>query len=776
MKRVQSHRSLAVASPLEDDKLLIRSITAVEQLGRPFSFDLELNSEDHEIKPVDLLAQNMTVRVEQPSGGTRYFNGYVARWLQVSTRGSLAHYRATLVPWLWFLTRSAKCRIFQQKSVPEIIKQILGDWGFSGEVQDKLQGEYQPCEYCVQYRESDFNFISRLMEQEGIYYYFAHTNGQHSLVLADSATAHAPVEGYEEIFFHHPERVIVDREFISSWIVEQNVQAGCYAHTDYDFVKPRANLLAIAKGSKIPIDSKFEVFDFPGNYATTGAGDRYADIRLEELQTEFEVARGETDSRGITTGAKFTLGGHSREDQNKAYVVLSTVCRAVSDEYGSHNGEVDPEAGTYRCEFTAIDAVTQFRPTRSTRRPTIAGPQTAVVVGKAGEEIWTDAHGRVKVQFHWDSEGKADEKSSCFIRVSQPVAGKKWGSINIPRVGQEVVVEFLEGDPDRPLITGRVYNGVNQPPYPLPANATMTTMKTNSSKGGNGFNEIRFQDKKGEEQLFFHAEKNQDVRVKNDTFEWIGNNRHLIVKTDQFEHVENNRNEKVDADHMEEIGKDRHLKVVGKEAIEVGGSHSFTVKGDVIEVFKANHCEQTTNNYYIKAKGIVIEASQGITIKCGGNSLVIDSAGVTIKGAAVTIDSSMIKLASGPGSSPASGSACSAVAPAAPADAEEADCADPGEMEEVKAEQRKQETGKYGSVPIKPYKQDPTKTSWIEIKLVDEDDKPVAGAKYRITLANGETLPDWTLDEKGFARVDGIDPGTCTITFPDLDQDAWEPA
>lgn len=773
MIRSQARRFMAVGSPLADDELLVRSMTATEELGRLFSIDLDLLSANRAVNPADVLAKNMTVRVERPGGGTRYFNGYVARWSQESERSGLARYRATLAPWLWFLTRSSRCRIFQHKSAPEIIKQVLADWGFSGDVQDKLQATYPACEYRVQYRESDFNFISRLMEQEGIYYSFAHENGRHTLVLTDSCAAHSPAKGYDEIAFHHPERVIVDREFIFRWTVERQVQPGRYSHTDFDFTKPRTSLAAAAAEARIPIDAQFEVFDYPGDYTCAEEGDRYAAVRLGELQTEHETARGETDCRGIAVGSQFTLQRHPREDQNKKHLVVASVCRAVSDEFGSRS-DGEGEERPYWCEFRAIDAGAQFRPARRAQRPSIAGPQTAIVVGKAGEEIWTDEHGRVKVQFHWDTEGQADEKSSCFIRVSQPTAGKKWGAINIPRVGQEVVVEFLEGNPDRPIITGRVYNAVNQPPYALPANATMTTTKTNSSKGGGGFNEIRFQDKKGEEQLFFHAERNQDVRIKNDCFEWIGRNRHLIVKTDQFEHVENNRNEKVDGDHAEEIGKDRHVKVTGKEALEVGGSHSFTVKGDVIEVFKSNHSEQTAGNCYLKAKGIVIEASQGITVKCGGNSLVIDSAGVTIKGAAVTIDSSMIKLASGPGSAPASGSAGSAVTPAGPAAAEEADKADPGEMEEVKAEHRKREKGKYGSSPVKPHKADPAKTSWIEIELVDEADQPVPGERYRITLPDGATVAEGTLDEKGFARVEGIDPGTCKVTFPELDQEAWE--
>jgi type VI secretion system secreted protein VgrG len=254
-----------------------------------------------------------------------------------------------------------------------------------------------------------------------------------------------------------------------------------------------------------------------------------------------------------------------------------------------------------------------------------------MVVGPSGEEIYTDEYGRVKVQFHWDREGKADDNSSCWIRVAQVWAGKNWGAMYIPRIGQEVIVEFLEGDPDRPIITGRVYNDKAMPPYELPSEKTKSTIKSNSSKGGGGFNEIRFEDKKGDEQIFIHAEKNLDVRVKNDRFETVVNNRHLHVEKDKFEHIDNNRSETVDADHKEEIGKDRHLSVKGKEAKEITGSMSLTVKGDVIEVFKANHSEQTTSDYYLKAKNVVIEGLQNITLSVGGSYIAIEPAGIEIK-------------------------------------------------------------------------------------------------------------------------------------------------
>ena len=617
MPRTQSHRPIAVATPLGDDKVLIKSFAATEQLGRPFRIELELLSEDGSINPLDILGQRVTVRIEQPAGGTRYFNGHVSRWYQTTPSGGMARYRATLTPWLWLLTRAADCRIFQEMSIPDIVQKIFRDHGFS-DFQLNLNGSYDPVEYCVQYRETDFNFVSRLLEQVGIYYWFRHTDRQHTMVLADSPAAHKPSDNYAEITYHAPDRVVAGREFITDWSVERRVQTGHYVHTDFDFTKPDTNLEARSAASVTHAGSAFRIFDYPGEYDTAGLGETLAKIRMEEMQAEHETAQGETDSRGVATGCKFKLKGAPRPDHCREWMVASTTIHAESDSYeGGNGGGSGPSAPIYRCSFTAVDATTQFRAARVTPKPLISGPQTAIVVGKAGEEIWTDRHGRVKVQFHWDREGKQDESTSCWMRVAQAWAGKRFGAMFIPRIGHEVIVEFLEGDPDRPIVTGCVYNTREAPPYTLPENMTRSGVKTNSSKGGGGFNEIRFEDKKGEEQIFVHAEKNQDVRVKNDAMEWIGRDRHLIVKNNQVELVENDREEHVKRDHKETIDRDRNLHVKGKEAKQVDLSLSLTVNEDVAEVFKKNHSEIVTEDLYLKAKNIVIEAEENLTLKAG---------------------------------------------------------------------------------------------------------------------------------------------------------------
>jgi type VI secretion system secreted protein VgrG len=626
-KPTQKHRELAVETPLGEDVLLLTSMSGTEQLGRPFEYRLGLASEDHQIKAEDIVGQNVTVRLDVSAGGPRYFNGYVSRFTQLIASGGLARYRATVVPWLWFLTRTADCRIFQDKTVPDIIKDVFKRHELTN-FEEALSGRYSAREYCVQYRETDFNFVSRLMEQEGIYYYFKHENGKHTLVLADSASAHTPYPEFEDLEYHPADKGTATEQCISDWIVETHLQPGAYALNDFDFKNTRKDLQARAKVKRAHAAAGFEIYDYPGGYTEASDGDAYARKRIEELQAQYEVAAAVSDCRGIRAGYTFTLANHPRDDQNRKYLIAAAEYEIKGDEFFSS----DQGAGgcSCSCRFGAMEAGQAFRAPRTTPTPTVSGPQTAMVVGPSGEEIFTDEYGRVKVKFHWDRHSTADENSSCWIRVAQVWAGRNWGAMYLPRIGQEVVVDFLEGDPDQPIITGRVYNAQAMPPYDPKANKTLSTLKSNSSKGGGGFNEIRFEDKKGEEQIFVHAEKNLDIRVKNDRFETIEHDRHVVVENEKFEQVKSHRNEFVEQNHLEEIGQDRNLTVKGKEAKEVGKSLSLTVKGDVIEVFKADHSEQTTGDYCLKAQNVVIEGLQNITLSVGGSYIAVEAGSIEI--------------------------------------------------------------------------------------------------------------------------------------------------
>ncbi len=637
MAITQENRELEIATPLGKDVLLITSMSGTEQLGRPFEYQLELASEDHQIKYTKIVGQNVTIRLNLPGDNTRYFNGFISCFTQILPKGGLACYRATMVPWLWFLTRTADCRIFQEKKIPDIIKQVFGDHGLDYDTSD-LKGDYRLWPYCVQYRETDFNFVSRLMEQEGIYYYFKHENGKHSLALIDMAGAHEPYPDFEELEYHPADKGTTTKECVSDWVVRTHLQPCSYALNDFDFTKTKTEMLVRAIAERKHAHATFEIYDYPGEYTMPSDGNEYARKRIEELQAQYEVVSAISDVRSIRTGYTFTLAKHSREDQNKKYLITSA---HYNIDVGEFYSGVERGGGcAYSCSFTAIDATQPFRSPRITPKPSIPGPQTAMVVGPSGEEICADEYGRVKVQFHWDREGKADDNSSCWIRVAQVWAGKNWGAMYIPRIGQEVIIEFLEGDPDRPIITGRVYNDKAMPPYELPSEKTKSTIKSNSSIGGGGFNEIRFEDKKGEEQIFIHGEKDLHIRVKNDRKELIGNDRHLIVENDKFEHVENERNEIVGKSHFEEIGEDRDLTVKGEEDKEVQKDLTLTVKGNVDETFKKNHTEETTDNYTLKADKVTIEAKTKIELKVGGSTITLEKAQIEIKAPKISINGS----------------------------------------------------------------------------------------------------------------------------------------
>ena len=656
MPATQLYRPLSVNTILGEDVLLLASMTTSERLGAPFEYELRLLSERIDIGANELLGTPATVALVLPEDGRRFFNGYVSRFAQAGFDGSYVVYRATLVPWLWFLSRSADCRSFQTKKAPDIVKEIFRAHGFT-DFDDRLSGTYRDRDYCVQYRETDLSFVSRLLEHEGIYYFFEHTDGKHTLVLADGYSAHAPVPGYQEVpLFLQQGSGLRGVEHIDDWTLDMEVSPGAFSHTAYDFTAPRKDLLTRRSAPKGHTLADLEIFDFQGDYTETADGDGYARVRLEEAQVGHEMARASGNARGLACGSLFTLTGHQREDQNREYLIVSAGYTIRSPEFDTTVAH--EEGPVFRCTLSAIDAQVPYRPPRTTPKPVIHGPQTAMVVGKSGEEVWTDKYGRIKVLFHWDRYGKADETSSCWVRVAQVWAGKGWGGMMIPRIGQEVIVDFLEGDPDQPIVTGRVYNDECMPPYGLPGEATKTALKTSSSKGGGGFNEIRFEDKKGSEQVFVHAEKNQDVRVKNDTLEWVGNDSHLIVKSDQ----------------LEEIGGDKHLSVKGDRNEKVSGTVSLNAGMDLQQKVGMKHGLDAGMEIHLKAgMNVVIEAGMSITLKAGGGFVVVGPAGVTISGTPVLVNS---------GGSAGSGSGCSPDAPKAP---KEADKAEPGKVSSAQA-------------------------------------------------------------------------------------------
>ena len=575
MPETQQDRRLKLTTPLGEDVLLISRFTGEEELSKTFRYELDLFSTDGKVKFDDIVGQNVTVKVEAEKVGTRIFNGFVSEFQQMEPRDQLARYRAIVVPWFWYLTRVSDCRIFQQKSVPEIIEQVFSSRNFS-QYELRLSGSYKPLEYCVQYRETDFNFVSRLMEQEGICYYFSHKDGEHTMILADAPSAHDPCPGSESVNYY-PWNLGIDFSGVRSWIREGRVCPGAFAHTDFDFKSPGKKLLADTSNPKPHDHADYEIYDYPGEYIDRGAGSNYATVRMQELQARHETHRGEADIAGLQVGYTFELKEAYRDEDDRKYLLTRLRHEIHSTPFGSQDVSGGPRF--YKVGLLAIPATVDYRPPRDTPKPLITGPQTAIVTGPGGDEIYTDEYSRVKVHFHWHRHDNSDDKSSCWIRVSQYWAGKQWGSIHIPRIGQEVIVEFLEGDPDRPIITGRVYNGDNMPPYGLPANKTQSGIKSRSSLGGStsNFNEIRMEDKKGSEQLYVHAEKNQDNIVENDETTSVGHDRTEDVGHDETIHIGHDRTETVDNNETITIGVNRTETVGSNEVISIGSNRTETV-------------------------------------------------------------------------------------------------------------------------------------------------------------------------------------------------------
>jgi type VI secretion system secreted protein VgrG len=645
-------RMFELTTPLKDDQgkdlLLFRAMQAREELGRLPEFGISAVSTRVGIDPGALLGKKVTVKMELQSGGFREFNGHVTRFGQGGMVGRHHHYQMTVRPWLWFLTRTADCRVFQKKTAADIIRDVLTDKEYravpafaDGDPLAALteKSKYPEREYCIQYRETDFNFVSRLLEEEGIYYFFVHKNGEAQLKLVDSLSGHKPLDHNATIAYFPPHRQTrADEEYIRTWTFAQHIQPGFVTLDDYDFKKPKANLIVTTGILESHDQADHEVFDYPGEYVNPDTvaldkileqGDHYASARVNELHAEFDRAEAECNVREAAVGRLFTLENALRPDQDREYLILGASYQLLDNAYETSAAE---PAG-YDCRMTVLPSAQQFRPARITPEPRMNGPQTAVVVTHNDEDITCDEFGRIKVRFHWDREhkGKNDENASCFIRVAHAWAGARWGAIFLPRVGQEVLVHFLEGDPDQPLIMGSVYNADQMPPYDLPANKTQSGIKTRSTKEGgpSNFNEFRFEDKKGQEEVVLHAERNLSTSVE--------------------------------ADESRSVGHDRSTTIGHDDTLRVKNKHTVTVKEGPAELFVDgnNRVVIVKQQYYLLADTIYEEGTTKVDIKSplvnigdnqinisgttivlstDGGSITLDPAGVTIMGTIVKIN------------------------------------------------------------------------------------------------------------------------------------------
>lgn len=613
----QAERHLRLKTSLGEDKLLIERLSGTESISAPFLITLDMLSEDPAISPDSLLRQPVGIAIDAP-GGDRLLHGCVRRFVQQGRSRGLTRYHMEVVPQLWFLSLSSDCRIYQAMSVPDIVSKVFKDMGIS-DFEIRCTGTYPPREYCVQYRESHLDFVARLLEEEGIFYFFEHEKDRHVLVLADAPSAITPCPGQPTVQIADASGTWREDDVVTSFVMESSARTGKVVLTDYNPLTPALNLKV-----EIGDASRSEKFDFPGEYDRNAEGDRYARLRLEEAEAQAELIYGDSTCRHFRPGSRVEFKGHYRRDANRPYLLVRVHHEAGSGGYLSDTAD----DFDYRNNFTAIPYSTPYRPPRVTPRPLIHGTQTAVVTGPSGEEIYVDKYGRVKVHFHWDRHGKEDEKSSCWVRVSSAWAGKAWGFIQIPRIGQEVIVDFLEGNPDAPIITGRVYNADQMPPYDLPANQTQSGVKSRSSKNGGteDFNELRFEDKQGSEQVYLHAQKDWDTVVENDRTLEVGhdetitvkNNRTKTVDVDETVHVKGNRTETVDGDESITIKGKRTESVSGKESVTISGAREHTLsQSDKLTVGTSRTTSISQSDETSAGQSVTIKAGQSITLQAG---------------------------------------------------------------------------------------------------------------------------------------------------------------
>jgi type VI secretion system secreted protein VgrG len=644
-------RMIEISTKAGTDAFVVQKFTGREELGRLSEYRLELLSERGDITAESLLGTNATVALElNDPTKVRYFNGYITRFTvqgAVQTHAFKSNeaylYQVTISPGLWFLTRAANSRIFNAMSFNDILTQELSQLTLL-QVENDV-GTTEKRDFVVQYRETDFNFISRLMEHSGIYYYFTHTDGNHTLVMLDQASKHKPAPDGVTLQFAGEDRTkgnLVDFNMVSE------VQAGAYAGGDYNYVTPNTQIAAVSADPKSHDNAAYEMYDFPSDTTTSSFATTYTRIRNEEIACGYQVGHGLSTERALQVGFKVKVTAHPVAALVQEYLVIGHTFHAIN------NLQQGGDGSEFSCRFEAIPAATQFRSMRIVPRPVIAGTQTALVVAdfrtdtdsSGGADPVGANMGRVKVRFYWDRYGK----DSCWARVSTPWAGKGYGFQNMPRIGEEVLVQFLEGDPDRPVVIGRVHNAENMPPFKLPAAATYTGMKSLSiDSGGNSvagkWNELRFDDADGAEQIYLQAQNDFDKRVLNDDKTWIGNESHLYVKSDAYATY--------DADH--------HVTTTGDHNEAVKGKWSMDVTADVHLKSGKMFLVDGGQEVHLKASSkIVLESPVMVSLVCGANFITLGPAGIDIKGTMVNVNT---------GGSKGSGSAISPQAAKAHKDA-----------------------------------------------------------------------------------------------------------
>jgi len=619
----QDSRLISISSPLSKDELLLTSFEGTEFISDLFEFQIEVLSKNHTLTPDQLIGKTVDITIQNDQ--KRTFNGYISRFTYGEVKAdNLRSYHLTMVPWLWFLSKTNNHRIFQNMSTEDIVSQVFRDLGFT-DFNFKATGNPKPREYCVQHNESDLNFISRLLEEDGIAYFFEQTGDAHIMQIVDEANAYqvCPETNLTYSKGNQPNTQLTRWEHVYEF------RKGKWSLDDYDFNTPsKDQFQTTASTNKFANVDKYEHYEYTPYHDFAGLKS-LTKKRIETEEVPINIIEASSDCSSFYAGGKFKLDKHAVKEELGSYVITSIKHRAYDNSYLAGN-ESQSEYGN---DFTCIPDSVHYRPPLIHVKPIMQGPQSAVVVGPKNEEIHIDELGRIKIQFHWDRLGKNDDTSTCFIRVVQPWAGSGWGTSFIPRVGMEVIVNFLDGDPDRPIITGSVYNGDNAPPF---ASKTQSGIRTRSTKEGttSNCNELRFDDLKGSEQVFIHAEKNLDTEVENDETHSIDNNRSKTIGVDETSSIGKNRTKSVGENQSEKIGKNK--------TITVGADHSEDIAKNKTLTIGENHDETIGKDMDLNVgKNISITAGDSITLKTGSASITMKKNGdITIKGKNITVQGS----------------------------------------------------------------------------------------------------------------------------------------
>lgn len=658
----QDEEPLAIETPLGKDTLLLESFRGEECLGQLFHFELSCLSVEEKLDDTKIVGKQVSFRVDRGDGTPRWFTGYVSRFSWAGRNDVLTRWTLEVVPSLWFASLTSDCKIFQEQAAPDILSTVLGDISELSS-STKLTGTHPPWEYCVQYQETDFAFISRIMEFEGISYHFEHDENSLTMVISDSNSAFtdcddATVDATQH--FADPDKP----GQLTEWKHEHAFRPGKYSLTDFNFEEPETDLLVTNKGtSPYSAADQAELFGYPGKYNTKSDGEAIGKYRIEAAEVLTERATGSSTCRTFSPGYTFKIGDHPNPSEKGQKYLLTKVAHRASNLGVYQTTPEVTQAFEYQNDFECIPAKTVWRSLQTTPWPS-GTVQTALVVGPSSEEIYTDEYGRIKVQFYWDRYGEKNENSSCWIRVAQSLAGPQFGSQFLPRIGMEVVVSHLDNDPNRPLVTGVVYNGANKPPFPLPESAAKSGLQTRSTKDGEEdlANQLIFDDTKDSELITVHAQKDFERVVENNDSVEVG--FETKDKGDRSVKVYNNLTEEVGADGCDEgsraltVYKDNQTTVStgddtytikegdatyevsqGKQSVTVGGSQTVEVgDGHALTVKSGNHAvDVKSGSGSMNANSWTIEGMQSIALKVGSNSIQISSTGITINGMTISV-------------------------------------------------------------------------------------------------------------------------------------------